>query len=225
MEPGRLVAHPDISLVLRGADEATIAPFRALPGGDRRARARVWRPDGTYRATPLRRQPRRLQARTGRSWSSSRCPKLSGRSMRRLWRTGGLLLAGAAFAGLLALSLARRMTQPIHLLEEGTERIGAGQFDHRIQIKTGDELQRLADSFNAMAAGARRLAGAPGAHRQTQAVPGATSGRTGRPNGRRRRARGSPHRSRGGVLRPAGIYRLLGEGDARGGDERPVGIL
>ena len=31
--PGRLVAHPDISLVLRGADEATLAPFRADPGG------------------------------------------------------------------------------------------------------------------------------------------------------------------------------------------------
>jgi class 3 adenylate cyclase len=44
------------------------------------------------------------------------------------------------------------MMGPIRLLEEGTERIGAGQFDHRIQIKTGDELQRLADSFNAMAA-------------------------------------------------------------------------
>ena len=38
------------------------------------------------------------------------------------------------------------MTKPIHLLEKGTERIGAGQFGHRIEIKTGDELQRLADS-------------------------------------------------------------------------------
>jgi adenylate cyclase len=44
------------------------------------------------------------------------------------------------------------MTEPIRLLEEGTERIGAGQFEHRIGIGTGDELQRLADSFNAMAA-------------------------------------------------------------------------
>src|SRR5918995_3248168 len=43
------------------------------------------------------------------------------------------------------------MTEPIRLLEKGTERIGAGQFDHRIEIRTGDELQRLADSFNAMA--------------------------------------------------------------------------
>jgi class 3 adenylate cyclase len=70
-----------------------------------------------------------------------------------LWRTGGLLLAGAAFAGLLAYVLASRMTKPIHLLEQGTERIGAGQFGHRLDIRTGDELQRLAESFNAMAAG------------------------------------------------------------------------
>ena len=44
------------------------------------------------------------------------------------------------------------MTEPIRLLEEGTQRIGAGHFDHRISMKTGDEFQRLADSFNAMAA-------------------------------------------------------------------------
>ena len=43
------------------------------------------------------------------------------------------------------------MTGPIRLLEEGTERIGAGQFDHRIQIATGDELERLANEFNQMA--------------------------------------------------------------------------
>jgi HAMP domain-containing protein len=70
-----------------------------------------------------------------------------------LRRTAALLLAGSILAGLLAYALARRMTEPIRRLEEGTERIGAGQFEYRIHIKTGDELQRLADSFNAMAAG------------------------------------------------------------------------
>jgi class 3 adenylate cyclase len=44
------------------------------------------------------------------------------------------------------------MTEPIRRLEEGTERIGSGQFEHRIHIGTGDELQRLANSFNIMAA-------------------------------------------------------------------------
>src|SRR5271157_73504 len=69
----------------------------------------------------------------------------------RLMGTGWLLLGGGILAGLLAYVLARRMTEPILQLEEGTERIGAGQFEHRIRIRTGDEFQRLADSFNAMA--------------------------------------------------------------------------
>jgi adenylate cyclase len=43
------------------------------------------------------------------------------------------------------------MTGPIRLLEEGTERIGAGDFKHRISIATGDELERLASRFNEMA--------------------------------------------------------------------------
>ena len=68
-----------------------------------------------------------------------------------LWRTAELLVVGTIFSGLLAYALAHRMTEPIRLLEEGTERIGAGRFDHRITIETGDEFQRLADSFNRMA--------------------------------------------------------------------------
>jgi class 3 adenylate cyclase len=151
-EPGRLVAHPDISLVLRGADETTLAPFREIREAVRRAGADV----ATSRnaggiavaaaATPV----------TGPDWTVVVEQPLS-EAFRpiyaALWRTGGLLLAGAAFAGLLAYVLASRMTKPIHLLEKGTERIGAGQFDHQIDIRTGDELQRLAESFNAMAAG------------------------------------------------------------------------
>jgi len=43
------------------------------------------------------------------------------------------------------------MTGPIRQLEEGAERIGAGQFDHRIEIRSGDELERLASRFNQMA--------------------------------------------------------------------------
>ena len=149
--PGRLVAHPDISLVLRGADEATLAPFRAIREVIQRAGADVatgWDAEGiavAAAAAPV----------AGPDWTVVVEQPLSeafGPIYAALWRTVGLLLAGAAFAGLLAYVLARRMTKPIRLLEEGTERIGAGQFDHRIEIGTGDELQRLADSFNAMAA-------------------------------------------------------------------------
>jgi len=148
--PGRLVAHPDISLVLRGADEATLAPFRELREAIGRAGADVatgWDAEGiavAAAAAPV----------AGPDWTVVVEQPLSeafGPIYAALWRTVGLLLAGAAFAGLLAYVLASRMTKPIHLLEDGTERIGAGQFDHRIHIETGDELQRLAESFNAMA--------------------------------------------------------------------------
>jgi class 3 adenylate cyclase len=70
-----------------------------------------------------------------------------------LWRTFYLLLAGALFAAGLGYLLARRMTGPIRLLERGAEEIGAGNFDHKIEIATGDELQQLAQRFNEMAVG------------------------------------------------------------------------
>jgi len=149
--PGRLVAHPDISLVLRGADETTLKPFHA-------ARQAVG-PTSTGFATSRDTEGNRIAVAaapiSGPDWTIVVEQPLSeafGPMYAALWRTGGLLLGGVAFAGLLAYALARRMTEPIRQLEDGTERIGAGQFDHRIDIRTGDELQRLADSFNAMAA-------------------------------------------------------------------------
>jgi nitrogen fixation/metabolism regulation signal transduction histidine kinase len=59
-----------------------------------------------------------------------------------------LALIGAALAGL---ALARRMTGPIHALQEGAARLVAGHLDRRIAIRSGDELESLADQFNDMA--------------------------------------------------------------------------
>jgi signal transduction histidine kinase len=44
------------------------------------------------------------------------------------------------------------MLTPIHALQAGAVRIGAGALDQRIAVQTGDELETLADQFNAMAA-------------------------------------------------------------------------
>ena len=149
--PGRLIAHPDISLVLRGADETTLAPFRAIRATLEKTGADV--------ATGRDAQGNAIAAAAapvpGLDWTivvEQPLTEAFGPIYATLTRTAAVLLAGGALAGLLAFALAGRMTKPIHLLEKGTERIGAGQFGHRIEIKTGDELQRLADSFNAMAA-------------------------------------------------------------------------
>jgi adenylate cyclase len=149
--PGRLIAHPDISLVLRGAEEATSKPFQAMRDAIGRAGA------GFATGRDMRGHEVAAAAAPvpGPDWTVVVEQPLSeafGPIYAALWRTAGLLLVGTIFSGLLAYALAHRMTEPIRLLEEGTERIGAGLFDHRITIETGDEFQRLADSFNRMAA-------------------------------------------------------------------------
>ena len=42
------------------------------------------------------------------------------------------------------------MLGPLELLRKGTERIGGGDLDFRLNIKTGDEIEILADEFNKM---------------------------------------------------------------------------
>ena len=65
-------------------------------------------------------------------------------------RTGVLLLAGLLLSALGAWGLARGMVRPIRIPEDGARRIGAGNLDQTIDIKTGDELESLADGFNRM---------------------------------------------------------------------------
>ncbi|MCZ6727717.1 MAG: ATP-binding protein, partial [Acidobacteria bacterium] len=59
------------------------------------------------------------------------------------------LLLAVTWVGLY---LARRVTEPIEALAEGTRRVSSGELDYRVDIDAGDELGVLVDSFNAMTA-------------------------------------------------------------------------
>ncbi|MDP2915882.1 MAG: ATP-binding protein [Candidatus Aminicenantes bacterium] len=66
-----------------------------------------------------------------------------------------LVLIGAAgfLLGMIgATLLARRITQPIKKLMDGTVRVSKGDFSHPIKIESADELGNLAMSFNEMSA-------------------------------------------------------------------------
>jgi class 3 adenylate cyclase len=147
--PGRLIAHPDISLVLR-ADESVHGPLQAL-------RAAILARSGQSAAGLDSAGKRVLAAMApipGVNWSVIVAQPLAeafGPIYAALWRTGALLIAGTALAAGLAYWLTQRMVEPIRVLEEGVTRIGAGQFDHRISLATGDEFERLATRFNEMA--------------------------------------------------------------------------
>ncbi len=59
-----------------------------------------------------------------------------------LWGTGVLV--------------ARRIARPIQLLHDGVREIGSGRLDRRLELKTGDEIEGLAEAFNQMAANLQR---------------------------------------------------------------------
>jgi len=146
--PGRLIAHPDVSQVLRG--NAAAEDFRPLTTAVAAANGRA--------TVTSDADGERVIA------SSARIPDLDWTVIAQqpvaeafapirsaLWRSLALLLIGTLFAIFLAWWLAHRMSGPIRQLEDGVQRIGAGQFDHRIEMSTGDELEQLAGRFNEMA--------------------------------------------------------------------------
>ena len=66
-------------------------------------------------------------------------------------RSGLLLLAGLLLASIAGLFLARQMVVPIQALRGRRGPHRRGRSDQRISVKTGDELEGLADQFNDMA--------------------------------------------------------------------------
>lgn len=147
--PGRLIAHPDISLVLR-ADDAGTQPFRDL------RTSMLARPGEAIAGRDLAGTGvlAAMAPIAGTGWSvivKQPVVEAFGPIYAALWRTAALLVAGAGLAAALAYWLTQRMIGPILLLEDGAARIGAGHFEHRINLATGDEFERLANRFNEMA--------------------------------------------------------------------------
>jgi len=68
-----------------------------------------------------------------------------------LLRTSILLLIGLGVALLATLFVRRRVVRPLETLRKGVELIGRGDLSTRLDIKTGDEIEILADEFNDMA--------------------------------------------------------------------------
>jgi signal transduction histidine kinase/DNA-binding response OmpR family regulator len=147
---GRLIAHPDLWLVLRNTDLADAPQVReALAGvaaeqggqvGFDLGGARVlstYAPVGPLGWAVFVELP--LNEAYGSIYSS-------------ILRSALLLAALLGCAILAALVLSRRMTVPIRALTQGAARIGSGDLEQRIEIRTGDELEALGEQFNQMAA-------------------------------------------------------------------------
>jgi len=69
----------------------------------------------------------------------------------------GIFLVVEIGAIIIGISLTRTMTGTVHDLYEGTERVTAGDFSHRIPVKGNDQLAELGNSFNSMTENLERL--------------------------------------------------------------------
>jgi signal transduction histidine kinase/CheY-like chemotaxis protein/HAMP domain-containing protein len=148
---GRLIAHPDISLVLRNTDMSKLAQVRAARAGAAGGPAETLQ------------EAENIEGRRVLTASAPVAPlgwlmlvelpanEAYAPLYAALKRLGVVLLAALGFAVLAGMFLASRMVGPIWALRAGAARIGSGDLGQRIAIKTGDELEALADQFNAMA--------------------------------------------------------------------------
>jgi signal transduction histidine kinase len=147
---GRLVAHPDISLVLRGTDmkrlpqvaAALAAPDSNSPAVDSTNLAGV-SVLSAHADIPALKWLVFVEVPT----IEAQQPVINA-GLRGL----ALLVLGLLIAALAGALLARRMVVPIRAMQAGAERIGSGELGHRLTIKTGDELESLANQFNRSAA-------------------------------------------------------------------------
>ncbi len=81
------------------------------------------------------------------SWAEIMQPSLPYRQLLLI-----LLAAGVILPAFVTAYGVRHITNPIQKLIHASEQVTAGQFKQRIEVKTGDEIETLADQFNLMSA-------------------------------------------------------------------------
>jgi hypothetical protein len=127
---GRLIAHPDISLVLRNTDMSGLAQVRAAQDGSTNAEAlqgalNIQGQEVLTASAPI--------APLGWTMFVELPVKEAYASLYAALRRLAIVLAAASiFAVLAGIFLARRMVGPIQALRAGAERIGGGDFAQRI---------------------------------------------------------------------------------------------
>ena len=145
---GRLIAHPDISLVLRNTDMSGLAQVRSSRAGIASQEVQEAVDLGRNKVLTAYAPVAPL------GWTvfvETPVEEAYAPLYGSIKRTGFVLLGALALAFIAGSLLASRMVVPIRALRAGAARIGRGDLDQRIAIKSGDELEALADQFNDMA--------------------------------------------------------------------------
>jgi signal transduction histidine kinase len=148
---GRLISHPDISLVLRNTDMTRLAQVQAAQRLEKGGAS-----EDIETATDIhgRKVLTAFAPVAPLGWTvfvELPVDEAYQPLIASIQRTALVLIGALCLAALAGIFLARRMVVPIQALRTGAARIGGGDLSQRISIKSGDELEALADQFNEMA--------------------------------------------------------------------------
>jgi signal transduction histidine kinase len=147
---GRLIAHPDISLVLRNTDMSKLLQVQAALAGNAGAGSEALQGAKNIQGQEVLTASAPIAPLGWTMFVELPVEEAYASLYAALQRLAIVLTAASIFAVLAGIFLARRMVGPIQALRAGAERIGGGDFAQRISIRTGDELEGLADQFNEM---------------------------------------------------------------------------
>jgi signal transduction histidine kinase len=146
---GTLIAHPDISLVLKKTDMGALPQVAARLHPDAAAARKDARDLSGQRMLAAH---TRIPTLGWTVFVESPRAEAFAPLYATLQRMGLVLVAALLASGAATFFLARALVRPLRALQEGAAQIGAGDLDRRIEVHTGDELEGLADQFNHMAA-------------------------------------------------------------------------
>ncbi len=151
---GLLIAHPSEEWRLKlnllrseeqgfeGLDEVGRMIAAGEPG-----LLRYRRPDGSEMIAIFDRVPETPGWFLGLAVSEG---ELMGRVTALVRRIVILLLAALAVLLMVVIVISGRLAGPIALLKRGVKKVSAGDLDHRLDIRTDDEIEELASAFNKM---------------------------------------------------------------------------
>ena len=145
---GHLIADPDIGLVLRKTDLSQLPQVKAAFAPDADENLAVLATDFAGAEVLTAYSP--VEPLGWKVFVEQPVAEVYQVLTTTILRTGALMVAGVLFSILAAMWLAGAMVRPIRTLQEGAQRIGEGNLEQQIEIRTNDELQGLAEQFNRM---------------------------------------------------------------------------
>ena len=141
-----LIAHPDISLVLKNSNLAALPQVAAMVADQELSLGRNLNGQEVFSAhADIPTLKWTVFVEVPRS-------EILEAFYASILRTGLILIAGLLGSVVASFFLARALVRPLRALQDGAAHIGAGELDRRIEVHTGDELESLAEQFNKMGA-------------------------------------------------------------------------